>query len=101
MADVKRITEAQLADILKGFRLAVRTDGGGLVNGEVLVPENVALHVFRNPEPAAPADPEVAAIAAIVAAMDRLDGETVLLGTDVHERVIRWAMARYLGPAVG
>jgi hypothetical protein len=33
--------------------------------------------------------------------MDRLDGETVLLGTDVHERVIRWAMARYLGPAVG
>jgi hypothetical protein len=43
-------------------------------------------------------DPEVAAIAAIVAAMDRLDGETALLGTDVHERVIRWAMGRYLGP---
>lgn len=43
-------------------------------------------------------DPEVAAIAAIVAAMDRLDGETILLGADVHERVIRWAMARYLGP---
>lgn len=46
-------------------------------------------------------DPEVTAIAAIVAAMDALDGETALLGTDVHERVIRWAMSRYLGPVSG
>lgn len=46
-------------------------------------------------------DPEVAAIAAIAAAMDALDEATILLGTDVHERVIRWAMARYLGPAAG
>lgn len=57
----------------------------------------------RDPEPvdAGIPDPEVAAMAAIVAAMDALDGETILLGTDVHERVIRWAMARYLGPVSG
>lgn len=48
MAEVKRITEDQLADMLKGFRLAVRTEDGGLVNGEIHVPDNVALHVFRS-----------------------------------------------------
>jgi hypothetical protein len=48
VAEVTRITEAQLADMLKGFRLAVRTEDGGLVNGEIHVPDNVALHVFRS-----------------------------------------------------
>jgi hypothetical protein len=41
------------------------------------------------------ADPEVAAMAAVIAAMDRLDDDALLLGEDVHERVIRWAMARW------
>jgi hypothetical protein len=54
VAEVKRITEPQLADLLKGFRCAVRTEDGNLVNGVLHVPENVALHVFRSvsePEP--------------------------------------------------
>jgi hypothetical protein len=64
-------------------------DGDGLL----VMPSKLSTPrvILPGPEP----DPEVAAMAAIVAAMDRLDDEAVLLGDDVHERVIRWAMARW------
>jgi len=123
VAEVKRITEVQLADMLKGFRLAVRTEDGGLVNGEVHVPDNVALHVFRSvgapprePHPTGPrladadlcarcgdqfkagqacdacresdADPELAAMAAVVAALERLR-------PDECSRVLDWARRRF------
>jgi hypothetical protein len=121
--DCRRITEHQLADILKGFRLAVRTDDGALVNGEVHVPGNVALHVFRSvgaalrePEPCpfhsgngaaaecncelrqyvfrapetAPADPELAAMTALLPALPLVSK----LDPDARERVMDWAKRR-------
>lgn len=123
-----RITEQQLADLLRGFYLTVRQDTGK-IHGQVDDPRDVANAVFRQlsanqahePHPTGPrlqdadlcarcgnqfkpgqvcdscreGDPEVAAMAAIVTVMDELDEHAILLGEDVHERVIRWAMARW------
>jgi hypothetical protein len=138
------VTESQLAEVLEGFYVHVRT-ATGTCTAQVTGADETAKAIFaalsrtaalREPHPTgprltdadlcarcgnqflngqvcdacreshsyqlaealkpdAPADPEVAAMAAIVAAMDRLDEETILLGDDVHERVIRWAMARW------
>lgn len=75
-----------------------RADNGGGHPCDCPVPcgARYCQHPSGEPQPAdTPADPELAAMAAIVAAMDELGDHAILLGEDVHERVIRWAMARW------
>lgn len=100
-----RITEGQLTEALEGFSLDIR-DENCIAAGVVDSPERVARALYaclsanaahRDPEPGA--DPEVAAMAAIAAVMEALDEHAGWLGTDVQQRVLRWANARWNTPA--
>jgi hypothetical protein len=97
-----RITEAQLADALKGAIVTVEDDTGG-TTGMLRHPAGIARDVFylifRSAEPPAadPApvrfeDPEVDALAAIIARLAVLDNEE---DGEAVQRVVRYLNARY------